>query len=145
MIKDLWTAAGGVLALLLISLASAAWLFCGTAPSGCDWGLIEDAEVGILTGVGYGISLLLLWPGRRLVARAKRAWLRLFLQSGLIAALLAPSILADPAMVFQIVTPAWMPALCYLIFPPAALAVGLLPISLLWLLLLFLGSLAKDK
>jgi len=126
---------------MLVSFACFILVFCFIgSETGCDLSIIQEAEAGIPTLLGYSISLLLLWPGWKLTAKTKEDWLRIVLRSGLIASLVTPSIFSDPGVTFVFVVPAWIPTLVYAIFPPVALATGLLPISVLWLILLFVGS-----
>jgi hypothetical protein len=126
---------------MLVSFACFILVFCYIASgNGCDLTIIQEAEAGVPTLLGYTASLLLLWLGWKLTARTKEDWLRVVLRAGLIASLLAPSIFSDPGVTFVFFVPAWIPALVYAVFPPVALAVGLFPISVLWLILLFVGS-----
>lgn len=131
----------GIVILMLISLACAVVLFCFMGPRGtCDWSIIQEAKVSIPTLLGYITSLPLLWLGWRLTAKTKDDWLRIVLRCGVLASAFTPSIISDPGVTFVFVVPAWVPTLAYAIFPPVALAVGGLPISVIWLVMLFVAS-----
>jgi len=107
-----------ILALMLVSLASFLLCFCVLdGQEGCDLGIFEEPGAGILTLVGYAISLVLLWAGWRWTAK-KEGWRRPVLRTGLVAGLLAPSVFSDPGVSNVFITPAWMPALVYGWFPP---------------------------
>ena len=130
-----------VVILMLISLACAVFLFCFVGPRGtCDLSIIEEAKVSIPTLLGYITSLPLLWLGLRLTAKTKDNWLRIVLRCGVLASAFTPSIISDPGVTFVFVVPAWVPTVAYAFFPPVALAVGGLPISVIWLVLLFVAS-----
>lgn len=127
--------------LMLISLACAIFYFCFLGNSGtCDLSVIPEGKVGIPTFIGYITSLPLLWLGWRLTAKTKDDWLRIVFRCGVLASALTPSIISDPGVTFGFVVPAWVPTVAYAFFPPVALAVGGLPISVIWLVLLFVAS-----
>jgi hypothetical protein len=127
--------------LLLVSLACAIFVFCFVGlGDACDLSILQEAEIHIPTVLGYFISLPLLWLGWRWTAKAKDDWRRIVLRCGLLASAFTPSIISDPGVTFVFVVPAWVPTLAYAFFPPVALAVGGLPISAVWLVLLLIAT-----